>query len=107
MVRCYICNSPSHKRHECPSLNKPPAGVCATCRCFHPANVACFARGNTGVYAAAMNNDMNEQVSDCDVAIQNNFLVPIVINGCNVLAMRDTGCPVSYTHLTLPTNREV
>ena len=94
MVRCYLCNSPSHKRHECPSLSKPPAGVCATCRCFHPANVACFARGNTGVYAAATNNDMNEHVSECGAAIQNNFLLPIVINGCNVLAMRDTGCQI-------------
>ena len=37
---------------------------------------------------------------ECYVQIQEN------VRGCDVFVMQPT-CPVSYTHLTLPTNREV
>ena len=48
------------------------------------------------MYAAAINDDEFEHVNEGEVAIQINFfLMPVVINYWNVLAMRDTGCQVA------------
>ena len=91
-LRCYICNAPGHKRHECPNQNKPGAGVCSNCQLFHPYHVPCNARAQSGVYAAAASDMVDEHVSECGLNSQNLFQVPVVINGVNALAIRDTGC---------------
>jgi len=89
-VRCFLCNGVGHKRQNCPTRLKPTAGVCQLCGCFHPSHIACGARASgNGVYATAVNEAANDCVSDWGVDAQDGFVVPIVVNGCNV---HDTGC---------------
>jgi len=92
-VRCFLCNGVGHKRQNCPAQLKPTAGVCQLCGCFHPSHISCGARASgNGVYATAVNEAANDCVSDWGVDAQASFVVPIVVNGCDVHAIRDTGC---------------
>lgn len=73
VVRCFHCNSLGHKRNECPVLSKPSAGVCDRCLCFHPFHLPCDTRGNTGVYRAALHDDVRECMNEFDTMATGNF----------------------------------
>ena len=70
-----------------------------------PTQVACWEQGREGKYfRAALKSALSQSYEDYEV---------IVVHPANVRGATRKGCPthnaraVSYTHLTLPTNREV
>ena len=59
------------------------------------------------VVSVAIKEAEGENLIDSTAIIDNSTIIPPCFIGKNVYLKNSTIGPVSYTHLTLPTNREV
>ena len=92
-IRCFLCNEIGHKRSECPNP-KATAGICSNCQQFHPFHISCNARA--GVYAAELEQtERCDDLNDCAVYGLRDFRVPVTVNDCELLSLRDTGCSLA------------
>jgi len=83
VTRCFNCGDRGHQSRECPDVNK---GLkCFSCRAFGHKSFECPAK-----------SDAVPNVYQVDYGSNNDRIVkPVVISGCEALALIDTGCDIN------------
>ena len=96
-LACYNFGSTDHKKASCPLGNqaigssRPNFNVCTRCGAYHDMYAPCHGRGPSGIYAAAPCAGERRATSGGET-FQQQFVVPVRINNCDLWAVRDTGC---------------